>query len=645
MTIKIPSSVIALLFGVTLTACGSSSADEQGGAGGADSVSTSVTGSGNSDINGSVNTTDTNNSGVAGNNGAQTSSDSLLASDAAKIRFLMQATFGATPADIRNDDLTSAADWLVAQFNLTPTYHLPVFERYMQQYPPVPDDEVGEEDELILSQQVLSSPASVFWVNAISAPDQLRQRMVYALSQLLVVSNFGGEELADNPNAMVYFQDQLTEHAFGNYRELLEAVTYSPAMGHYLTYLGNEKGDPVTGRMPDENYAREILQLFTVGLVQLNKNGTPVLNASGQPLELYTNKDITGLARVFTGLSFDEALFEEEEEQQLNLVWSAPMIMMAQEHSPREKSFLGLTIPANTGGRQSISMALDHIFNHPNVAPFISRQLIQRFVTSHPSPAYIERVATAFENGTYVLPNSVSIGDNRRGDLKATLAAILMDKEARRQSYSISFGKVREPVIRITNWARAFNIREVRPEFWEQFSESISPEVLNQQAYGSPSVFNFYRPGYVAAGTLTGKAGMTMPELQITNASSITGYANFLNTLVSDELRYLDTEVIIEWLEESELDLDAISMADVRSSFSPDYSREYQLAANPAALIRRLDLLLAYGSLTDETRQRIMAAISEIPLDEIEEGRDGAMQRVQQAVLMVMTSPEYLVQQ
>ncbi|NKB46121.1 MAG: DUF1800 family protein [Alphaproteobacteria bacterium] len=521
------------------------------------------------------------------------------------------------------------------------------------------DEEEVEEEELSLLGAV--SPGLAFWKNAISGPDQVRQRMAYALSQILVVSNSGGEFLTDTPLAMGYYQDILTQNALGNYRDLLDAVTYSPAMGYYLTYLGNRKGDPVTGRVPDENYARELMQLFTIGLVELNMDGSAKTDAAGDSIETYSNADITGLARVFTGLAAGCFDFDEDaacegvedlegedtqgEDSNYEVIYAQPMSVFPNYHSDLEKSFLGTTIPANTGAEDSIRLALDTIFAHPNVAPFVSRQLIQRFVTSDPAPAYIERVATAFEAGTYLLPNGASVGDARRGDLKATLAAILFDDAARSTALSgeDTFGKIREPVVRFTNWARAFNVSAVTPEFMPQLWETNSPAALGQQAYGSSSVFNFYRPGYVAPGTLSGAAGLTVPELQIVNAATVPGYANFMTWFI-DGSAQSDAALIVQELNEEEgLQLD---VQGAQTSFIPDYSFEQGVAQDGEALVDRIGAILTYGSLTPETKAGIIAAVDGIPLGSVNEdsGADGATQRIHLAILMVMTSPEYLVQ-
>lgn len=504
------------------------------------------------------------------------------------------------------------------------------------------------------------TPQIAFWTNAIAGSDQVRQRMAFALSQIMVISNSGGEFLTDTPPAVGYYQDVLTSHALGNYRDLLEAATYAPAMGYYLTYLGNRKGDPATGRVPDENYARELMQLFTIGLVELNMDGTEKTDASGNAIETYTNDDITGLARVFTGLAVecfnfddrtacddiveDEELTDEEfgEVESEEALYTQPMKMFETQHSALEKSFLGTTIPAGTSGVDSVTMALDTIFNHSNVPPFVSRQLIQRFVTSHPSPEYIERVATAFAAGSYTLPDGSVVGDGRRGDLQATVAAILFDDEARSAASLAddAFGKVREPVIRFTNWARAFNVSTVTPEYQTLLQFAGSNSLLGQQPYGASSVFNFYRPGYVAPGTLTGAAGLTVPELQIVNAATTPGYVNFMTAFITGGAQNSNVEELEEIAAFTGATFDA---AAVQNSFRPNYDFEFDLAMDAEALVDRVEAVMTYITLSPESKTGIIEAINAIPFNMNDNGLSAA-RRVHLAILMVMTTPDYLVQ-
>lgn len=542
-----------------------------------------------------------------------------FATEKSTSRFLSQATFGASPGEIQALAGTDASDWLIAEFNKPATTNINFVVNFTNQ---------NRDAQGYVTFDGKQGPSHSFWINAITGNDQLRQRMAYALSQILVVShNENNSEIFDYPNMVGYYQDRMVENAFGNYRTLLEDVTYSPAMGFYLTYWQNEKGEPSSGRVPDENYAREVMQLFTIGLLELNIDGTPKTDAAGNTIETYTNDDITGIAKVFTGLSLDDPGFFTGVHRVNPVAHYSPMKMFPNHHSPLEKKFLGTTIPANTDGVTSIDTALDTLFNHPNMGPFIGRQLIQRFTVSNPSPAYVQRVATAFNNGTYALPNGTSVGTGNRGDLKATIAAVLMDKEARNETTANGdqFGKVREPVLRFIQWARAFNVGTITPQNTPLTWYTGGPDALAQHPYKASSVFNFYRPGYVAPGTKTGAAGLTMPEMQLVSANTTTGYANFMSYFIFAAAR------------------DAGPPED--TSFIPDYTPELALADNPQALVDHLDLLLTGNSMSSETKNGIVTTVQGFPLsDPNDPTYDGPFTRVTMAILMVMTSPDYLVQ-
>ncbi|MEM9988333.1 MAG: DUF1800 family protein, partial [Pseudomonadota bacterium] len=469
------------------------------------------------------------------------------------------------------------------------------------------------------------SHSDLYWDALLAGDDVLRQRMVFALSQIIVVSD---QSINDRPRAMAYYMDILSRNAFGNYKTILEEVTYSPAMASYLTYKGNRKGDEKSGRMPDENYARELLQLFTIGLVELNMDGSVKLGSGGEPIETYTNQDVTNLARVFTGLSVraDNIWGKNAVED----AYFRPLQTFPDEHSPLDKNFLGTTIAGGLPPHETISQSLDHIFAHPNLAPFISRQLIQRLTASHPEPAYVSRVATAFETGTYRAQNGVSFGRGERGDLEATIAAILLDESLVNEPTevaSIASGKVREPILRFVHWARAFNVSSIDASNEKNLGNTSDPgRSLGQHPLRSPSVFNFYRPGYVAPGTETGARSLTAPEFQLVNESSVVGYVNFMTRFVMNEKwRWKDRD---------------------RPTYVPDYSREIALADDPAALVSHLDDLLTGGRMSQVTRDRIEEVMLEIPLrmDDPEDLAEDRLSRVHVAVTMAITSPSFIVQ-
>ncbi|MEM6557104.1 MAG: DUF1800 family protein, partial [Pseudomonadota bacterium] len=387
---------------------------------------------------------------------------------------------------------------------------------------------------------------------------------------------------------------------------------------------GNRKGDERSGRMPDENYAREILQLFSIGLIELNLDGSPKLDAQGQQVETYSNDDIEGLARVFTGLSWAGDEFNDRP-QDGDI---RQMVMFPEQHSELDKVFLGTTIPAGTGGDESIRIALDTIFEHPNVAPFISRLLIQRFTQSDPSPAYVQNVATAFESGRFTAQGGRSFGTGQRGDLRATLAAVLLEPttfEEPAAGATITTGKVREPILRFTHWARAFDISGLNAYNERQLSDTRSSDnALGQQAFSSPSVFNFYRPGYIAPGTNAGDQNITVPEFQIVNESSSVGYLNFMTDFAFDRASQRDRDI---------------------DTYTPDYSDELALVDNPTALVDHLDNLLTGGRMSDIEKADIVDIIGtiEIRTNSAENTAADQEDMVQAAVTLVLNSPSYAV--
>ncbi|MEM9303891.1 MAG: DUF1800 domain-containing protein [Pseudomonadota bacterium] len=548
---------------------------------------------------------------------------------AATGRFLTQASFGPTPDDLATLPGTSSSAWFRSQLDASPSLTLPQVLSFRAT--------LDQEADFVVLLELADHFA--FWRNAFTADDQLRQRMAYALSQILVVSDAGGEVLSDIGESMAAWQDVLITHALGNYRDLLSDVTRSPAMGFYLTYMGNQRGDSVTGRLPDENYARELLQLFTIGLVQLNADGTVVRDSSGTPLETYTNADITGLARVFTGLDLDigqgvdtapDFTFRE-----MSDAWSRPMQQIADRHSLLPKQFLGQEIPAGTSLNDSIEQALDIIFAHPNVGPFIGRQLIQRLVSSHPEPAYVGRVTAAFDAGSYRLPDGSTVGTGRRGDLAATVAAVLFDIDARTPSPGDGAlsGKPREPVLRFTAWGRAFAVRNVRPEYVPMLWNMSEDGQLAQFPYRARSVFNFYRPGYVAPSTESGAAGLTVPEFQLATSTTVPGYANFMRRIVRVEKPEGEIEDLRFTFAAAGLSFDQGVYA---SSFIPDYAPLLALAGDGNALVDELARRLSAGRVSTPTRQTIVDALAVLDEDENE--------RVIMAIWLFLTSPDFLVQ-
>ena len=368
----------------------------------------------------------------------------------------------------------------------------------------------------------------MIWNQLLAAPDQLRKRMALALSEFFVVSLTPIDGFWP-PYMIATYWDLLVANVYGNFRTLLEKITLNAAMGFYLNTRGNLKEDATTGRQPDENYAREIMQLFTIGLYELNLDGTNKLDSMGNPKETYTQSDISNLARVFTGYDYDYSRVTSTTVSDLNYPISSnhfaldPMRFDANKHSNLAVNFLGTTIAANTAGATALKTALDTLFNHPNVGPFFGKQMIQRLVTSNPSPAYVQRVASIFNNN----------GSGVRGDLKAVWTAILTDPEARATPTTADTfgGKLREPILRFVQWARLAEMATTNAASatqYEIYDLSASESALGQSALRSPSVFNFFRPGYTPPNSSIGSSGKLAPEFQIVNETSVAGYINFM---------------------------------------------------------------------------------------------------------------------
>ncbi|MEM9600662.1 MAG: DUF1800 family protein, partial [Pseudomonadota bacterium] len=337
-------------------------------------------------------------------------------------------------------------------------------------------------------------------------------------------------------------------------------------------------------------------------------------------IETYTNEDIVGLARVFTGLAHEGTDFRSGRRGPDG--YEVPMEMVEREHSPLEKTFLGTTIPAGTPGDASISDALDTIFAHPNVAPFVSRQLIQRFTASHPEPAYVARVANAFETGRYTAEDGSAFGTGQRGDLSATLAAILLDETLFDDARGATEGKLREPVLKYVQLARTYAkpaSTQITMQAHNSFADTSNPlTALGQSPLKSPSVFNFYRPGYIAPSTETGDAGLTAPELQIVNQAAALGYLNFMTRFITQG----DT--------------------DRAGILVPDLSEELAVGDDADALLDLIDLKLLAGRMSDTTRTRILEAVNALPVREGNQRDNDIRSRVRIAMLMTVASADYV---
>jgi len=509
-------------------------------------------------------------------------SNSISADKAA--RFLTQTTFGGTSESISHLANIGYEAWLQQQFSIPATLHYPLIVEY-------PDD-----DDLSNRHR-----KEVWWRTAITAEDQLRQRVAFALSQIFVVSDKSA--LGQTPYGLANYYDILVNNAFGNYRELLEEVTLSPMMGIYLSMLGNEKPDVLRNIRPDENYAREVMQLFSIGLLKLNNDGSLLLDDNNQPIPTYDQDVIKGFAHVFTGWHFaDKPTWNQPG---VNLF--DPMKPFEDYHDTGEKLLLdGSTISSGGTAVSDLNIALDNIFNHPNVGPFISKQLIQRLVTSNPSPDYINRVADIFNDN----------GNRVRGDLKAVIKAILLDEQAISDSglQDSSFGKLKEPLIKFTQLWRAFDASAESGKYWFNFSYAIT----GQAPLAAPSVFNFYSPSYSPSGGIS-DAGLVAPEFQILNETYIT---HTLNVLA------YSTYVGYQGVVQEQPDPDRILI---------DISTELGMSDNPSELVEHFNILLMSGQMEDNQRNDLIESINEIPAEE-------SHLRVLNTLFMLVASPQFSIQ-
>jgi uncharacterized protein (DUF1800 family) len=505
-------------------------------------------------------------------------------------RFLSQSTFGITSVDeisvLRG---VGYERWLEEQFKLQPGS---VLEYVEQQATRTSDGKVREE----MAYEGL-------WQQWLYTPAQLRARTVWALSQIMVVSNVAPEL---NGTAMAAYVDTLNNNAFGNYRTLLEEVTLHPTMGYFLNMLGSEKENTDKGTHPNENYAREVLQLFSIGLVQLGPDGSVLKDTEGKPIPTYDEDTVKGFAKAFSGWSFggrDTAKNDEFFHGTEN--WTVPMQPWASQHSTATKKLLnGIVLPAGQTPQQDMQQALDNIFQHPNVGPFIARRLIQRLISSNPSPEYIGRVAAVFNNN----------GSGVRGDLKATIRAILLDTEARDNAIlqSTKAGKLREPVVRFANLLRLSNARAENGTNRLHYLDSADWG-LGQSPLLAPSVFNFYSPDFRAAGEIS-KAGLSSPEFQITTEMTLVGNLNFTESIIR-EAGYGDKEARIVL----------------------DYSRLTEKAADANNLIEHINLLLFQGAMSNATKTSFLRVINGIDPKNLGE-------RVKAALTLSMIAPEYVIQ-
>ena len=509
-------------------------------------------------------------------------------------RLLEQATFGPTVAEANRVVQIGFPNWVDEQLNM---------------------QTITGYNNLVQLQQgtFVNYPRKLqFFRNAMSAPDQLRQRVAWALSQIVVAANVGDQDGTGNPTAMVsQYQDILLRNAFGNYRTLLREMSVSPIMGTYLTLVNSQKANPATNTQPDENYARELWQLFTIGTFWLNPDGTVMLDGQGRPLETYTIAEIQESARALTGWNYAPATGQPNQGNNNPLNPFAPMITNTANHDTGSKTLLkaspngqGQVIPANQTVDQDLDSVINNAFNHPNVGPFIGRQLIQHLVTSNPSPAYVARITAVFNNN----------GQGVRGDLRAVVRAILLDTEARGNSKTAPiYGKLREPALFLTHFFRALNCTG---GMWGIAQRS---RTMGQDIFSPPSVFSYYQPDFRV---IVNGQPVVAPPAQLLTTSTIIQRMNLLNDfLFSPPIQPGG---------------DPNPTGSTTTSVVFDFTPWDQLAPNPAQLVDRLNEALMHNSMSSTMRQRVIDAVTSI--------QNNNRMRVQTAIYIIASSMQYQVQ-
>ena len=528
--------------------------------------------------------------------------DDVVETDEEAADFLIQATFGPTVESIAELRSLGYSAWYRQQL----AYEV---------------DEYLDEAQAGEAEYGSNSKAERFTMNswfsrAVTGDDQLRQVATFALSQLIPTSTLTASRKSQ---LQALFKEILQTNAFGNYRDILQEITYNPLMGEWLTFAGNEKADPDTGAAPDENYAREIMQLFTIGLVELEQNGREKLQ-NGESIETYDNTDVTELAKVFTGLYWANTSFNGR----INSSSTAetdlfPMEMHNEYHSEGTKTFLGSTVAQYDDGNQTISDALDILFEHDNVAPFVSNILIQRLVTSNPGAGYVERVSEAFNTGLYTLPDGTSVGTGERGDLSAVFAAILFDLGARGDfrtedsDAGNASGKVRDPITRLVHWMRVAEIEGFEAPHAYVFSD------LGALPFRAASVFNFYRPGFVASNAATGDEDLVAPELQIFVGPNIIEFLNQMNALIPRTTANADY-------------------------YLPQYTSMLEVADDSTALADRLNLVYTAGRMSDATLQDLKDVIESVVVTGTEDEQNTAkLNRIYVGTFLSVSSVEFTI--
>ena len=506
---------------------------------------------------------------------------------AAAFQLLNQATFGATESEALSVIAMRQEQWIDDQILKPASLQLP----HMLTLPPPQ-----------FMGQLHTDRVDIWFRNVLLEDDQLRQRVAFALSEIMVVSQLGA--LQSRPFAVADFYDVLVENAFGNYRDLLGEVTLHPAMGVYLSMLGNRAPNPALNIRPDENYARELMQLFSIGLVELNTDGTEKLDANNQPISTYDQAIIEGFAHVFTGWTWAGVTVFDPPEFLVPLASQYfPMEHWPQFHDTGEKTLLnGVVLPPGRSGEQDLTAALDNIFEHPNVAPFMAIRLIQRLTTSNPSPGYVRRVADVFNNN----------GAGVKGDLGAVVKAILLDPEARPTIPMEIDGKLKEPLLRLTQLFKAYNATSASG----RYPLVAAYVIFGEGPLQAPHVFNFFSPFYAPPGEIR-DSGLVAPELEIAT--------EYQNTFITN---YMFFQTFGLNHTNADLDEDDIFI---------NFQEEMGVAADIDALIDMVAGKLLGGEISTTLRSEIAGMLARVP------ETDTAI-RAAEAIYFVVTSPEYAYQ-
>lgn len=506
-------------------------------------------------------------------------------SKAEAFQFLNQSTFGATELEADRLIVMRQEAWIDDQMTKPVSLQLPHVQSL-----PLPQFQF----------QLQADRVDIWFRNALHGDDQLRQRVAFALSEIMVVSQLGA--LSNAPYALADYYDILARNAFGNYRDLIDEVTLHPAMGVYLSMLGNEKPNPALNIRPDENYARELMQLFSIGLVELNPDGSNRLDGQGQSIPTYNQEIIEGFAHVFTGWTWaGSPSFEQARGTRLNQV--IPMELWEDFHDAGPKALLNnVSLAAGQGGVKDLSDALDNVFNHPNVGPFIAIRLIHRLVTSNPSPAYISRVSAVFDNN----------GSGVRGDLGAVVMAILLDEEAHPAVRTDQHGKIKEPLLRLTQLWRSYDATSISGRYPINFAYIV----FGQGPLQASHVFNFFSPFYSPPGEIR-DSGLVAPELEIATEYLNTFVTNFMFLQVfglnSTNTNLQDDDVFI------------------------NFESEMLLAADSDLLIDTVAGKLLGGEISTTLRNEIAGMLALIP-------ETDTTVRAAEVIYFIVTSPEYAYQ-